>query len=165
MAIVLIILFSSSACQANEAMAWEKLNAEIQRRFPHSRSLTIEDLRQKLASGEPLILIDARAREEYQVSHLKNAIHLTDPKTVLASYGDGRQPVIVYCSVGYRSAKMVDQLARAGMKNVFNLKGSIFEWANSGYPVYNQAGITPFVHPFDEKWGVLLNKNLHRYQP
>jgi rhodanese-related sulfurtransferase len=122
-------------------------------------------LEHKLAVREPLILIDAREQEEYQVSHLENAIRLTDAKEVLTSYGDGRLPVIVYCSVGYRSAKMVDQLVRAGMKNVFNLKGSIFKWANSGNPVYNQAGVTPYVHPYDEKWGILLDKKLHRYQP
>jgi hypothetical protein len=47
------------------------------------------------------------------------------------------------------------------MKRVFNLKGSIFEWANRGNPVVNQHGVTPYVHPYNRRWGQLLNKKYH----
>jgi rhodanese-related sulfurtransferase len=162
---VLLTWVAGGVCQGGEVLTWEKINAEIQRKFPHVGSLTVEALKRRLANQEPLILIDARTETEYRVSHIQHAVHLTDPKAIFETYGNGRLPVMVYCSVGYRSAKLADQLTRAGMKNVFNLKGSIFEWGNKGNPVYNQAGITPYVHPYDEKWGILLNQDLHRYKP
>jgi rhodanese-related sulfurtransferase len=165
LACALVVWVAGGACQGGEAITWDKINAEIKRKFPQVRSLTVEALKLRLANQEPLILIDARTEMEYRVSHIRTAVHLTDPKAIFKKYGDGRLPVMVYCSVGYRSAKLADQLTRAGMKDVFNLKGSIFEWANKGNPVYNQTGATPYVHPYDEKWGILLNPELHRYRP
>ena len=70
--------------------------------------------------------------------------------------------VVVYCSVGYRSAAMVERLMKLGVKNAFNLEGSIFEWANSGKPVVNDQGMTKGVHPYNDYWGQLLKRELHQ---
>jgi hypothetical protein len=64
--------------------------------------------------------------------------------------------------VGWRSADLVTNLRAEGYHNSFNLKGSIFEWANSGQKVYkNNEKETHLVHPFNKKWGVLLEKQYH----
>ena len=47
------------------------------------------------------------------------------------------------------------------MKNVFNLEGSLFKWANEGRPVYRGSERVQEVHPFDEDWGELLDESLH----
>ena len=73
--------------------------------------------------------------------------------------------VVVYCSVGYRSSAIAASLQELGV-SVRNLRRSIFGWANQGLPLENAAGVTLFVHPFDETWGRLLNNNVpQRHKP
>lgn len=69
--------------------------------------------------------------------------------------------IVVYCSVGYRSSRLARQLRTRGVKNVFNLEGSLFKWANEGRPVYRGSERVQEVHPFDEDWGELLDESLH----
>jgi hypothetical protein len=49
--------------------------------------------------------------------------------------------------------------------NVFNLQGSIFQWANEGRPLITNGHAVHVVHPFNERWGVLLNPQLHPNGP
>ena len=65
-------------------------------------------------------------------------------------------PIIVYCSVGYRSEKISEKLLAAGYKNVENLYGGIFEWKNKRNTVVDKNGITNNVHPYSKTWGVWL---------
>lgn len=101
-----------------------------------------------------------RARAEYEVSHLKDA--RPDLESALRAL-DGRArdaPIVVYCSVGVRSSALAEKLIRAGYRNVSNLGGSIFEWANLGYPLVRGGAPTTRVHPYDANWGRLLERRL-----
>lgn len=107
---------------------------------------------------QPLIL-DARSQLEYNVSHLKTAVRI-DPIapdfTALLS-GFNNTPIVVYCSVGYRSAKIVQKLQNQGFHQVFNLSGGIFQWANEGRPIFkDDTSSASFVHPYNAIWGNLL---------
>jgi 3-mercaptopyruvate sulfurtransferase SseA len=62
----------------------------------------------------------------------------------------------VYSSVGYRSARLAHWLANQGYANVRNLSGSIFQWANEDRPVFRNGRPTMEVHPYDRRWGLLL---------
>ena len=68
--------------------------------------------------------------------------------------------VVFYCSVGERSsqmAKKADKLLRErGAHGVYNLRGGIFAWHNATNPLVDAKGITPYVHPYNDKWGELL---------
>ena len=66
--------------------------------------------------------------------------------------------VVVYCSIGYRSAAIVDQLKDAGVDDVYNLEGGLFEWANRDRPVYRGDERVREVHPFNRWWGMLLKR-------
>jgi 3-mercaptopyruvate sulfurtransferase SseA len=70
---------------------------------------------------------------------------------------------VVYCSVGYRSAIVAAQLQALGYSNVLNLRHSIFEWAEKGYPLLNEAGDTNKVHPYNRAWGALIDASYHFY--
>ena len=56
-------------------------------------------------------------------------------------------------------------LIGAGYRNVHDLEGSIFEWANLGYPVYRGASPATKVHPYDKKWGALLDASCRASVP
>ena len=68
--------------------------------------------------------------------------------------------IVVYCSIGYRSARLARELEQQGVEGVLNLEGSIFEWANSGHGVEREGEAVSEVHPYDEDWGRLLDQEL-----
>ncbi|MGF1478987.1 MAG: rhodanese-like domain-containing protein [Cyanophyceae cyanobacterium] len=114
-------------------------------------------------SAQPPLLLDARTAPEYAVSHLPGAqlapAQLQDLST--REGVDPSTPIVVYCSIGYRSAHLAQRLTAMGYENVFNLEGSIFQWANEDRPVYRGGNQVQEVHPFDRSWGTLLNKDLY----
>jgi hypothetical protein len=44
---------------------------------------------------------------------------------------------------------------------VFNLEGSLFQWANEGRPVYRDDVPVQAIHPYDARWGRLLDRRFH----
>jgi rhodanese-related sulfurtransferase len=109
------------------------------------------------------LLIDVRTREEYEVSHLPGAVWAKTSGQIASALrgASDRQPIVLYCSVGVRSSKAAAQLMRSGRTNVFNLKGSIFEWANEDRPLTANGRPAHVVHPYNQRWGVLLDSRLH----
>lgn len=104
---------------------------------------------------DQFILLDTRAYPEYQVSHLKNAhfVGYEDFNVQKLSGLDKSKPVVVYCSIGYRSEKIGEKLRNNGFSKVYNLYGSIFEWINQDYPVYDENdNPVSKVHTYNRKW-------------
>ena len=100
-------------------------------------------------------IFDARERLEYEVSHIPNATFIGYnhfEKDVLKNIAKDR-PIVVYCSIGYRSEKIGEKLQKMGYTKVYNLYGSIFEWVNQGNQVVdNQGLITKKVHTYNRSW-------------
>ncbi|WP_446050306.1 rhodanese-like domain-containing protein [Zobellia laminariae] len=114
-----------------------------------------------LEKTESLILLDAREKKEYDVSHLENAIWVGydtfQLDSVLQKVQNKNSEIVVYCSIGVRSENIGEELEEAGYTNVKNLYGGIFEWKNEGLPVYDSIGnTTEKVHAFNKHWGKLL---------
>ena len=105
-----------------------------------------------------VLLLDARELEEFNVSHLSNAkfVGYKNFNIDSLSYTDKKQPIVVYCSVGYRSEKISEKLISAGFTNVQNLYGGIFEWKNKKLEVFDANGVTNNVHPYSKTWGLWL---------
>ena len=143
---------------------WPALKQSVRERHPSVPQLSTGAVRAWLADSarpQPLLL-DARAPAEYQVSHLRDARLAPDLGAALRLL-EGRArdlPVVVYCSVGVRSSALAEKLLRAGWRNVSNLEGSIFEWANLGYPLFRGTEPASKVHPYDANWGKLLERRL-----
>ena len=101
------------------------------------------------------LVLDARERAEYNVSHLPNAVFIgynNFEKNALANVPKDK-PIVVYCSIGYRSEKIGEKLQKMGFTKVHNLYGSIFEWINQGNEVVDSQGVaTKKVHAFNKSW-------------
>lgn len=107
------------------------------------------------------IRLDARAKKEYDVSHLENAIWVgyDDFDISRISAVNKNEEVIVYCSVGYRSEKITQKLIDAGYTNVSNLYGGIFEWVNQKNTVVDSNNQpTQRIHAYSKTWGVWLSR-------
>ncbi len=137
----------------------------MQWKFSDVQNISTEKLAhwlQQPSKNRP-VLLDVREREEYAVSHLKQARH-TPPNTEIKTLQERYRPetvLVLYCSVGYRSSLLVQRLQKAGFHNVYNLEGSIFQWANEGRELYQNKAKTTKVHPFNRMWGTLLKKRYH----
>lgn len=139
----------------------------ITRKFPTVEWITTEELARWLEESlkpQPVVL-DARTEAEYAVSHLQAAKRIDPHNPDLAASAEVSKdtPIVVYCSVGYRSARIAERLGQAGFSRVYNIEGSIFQWANEGRPVFKDGHPTMLVHPYNKLWGTLL-KSRHRAQ-
>jgi rhodanese-related sulfurtransferase len=141
---------------------WEQVNTTIEQKYPSVKNISIDDLRTSLGHGNSLILIDVRKEDEFAVSHLPSAVNIQ--KAAAVPYPKNT-PIVVYCSVGVRSADFAKQLDELGFTNVLNLRGSIFAWGNKGYPLVRKTTTVNTVHPYNNNWGKLLNQELHMYRP
>ena len=122
----------------------------------------------EINSLDNAIFLDTRKKEEFEVSHLKNAIWVGydnfDEENVTTLISEKETPIIVYCSIGVRSEDIGEKLQKAGYANVTNLYGGIFEWKNQGKAVYNRNAMeTDSVHAYDKQWGKLLKKGIKVY--
>lgn len=105
-------------------------------------------------------VLDAREKEEHQVSHLQNAIWVGHETFNLNSVAklDKNKPVLIYCTVGARSEKIGKILQKEGFTRVYNLYGGIVHWVNEGRPVFANGKPTPKVHTYSKPWSVWLTK-------
>ena len=122
-------------------------------------TLSIPEFKELNKKG--IYLLDTRAKEEFNISHLKHARDVGylwfDMRTVYDIPKDAK--IIMYCAVGNRSTRIAERLIKAGYKNVFVLYGGIFEWVNEGNPVYTQKDIqTSQIHGYTKEWSVWLEK-------
>ena len=157
-------LLPHGVSKSSQALTWSTLKRQIRTEFPKVQHISTEQLTQWMAEAkdsQPLLL-DVRQIEEYEVSHLKGAQRaetLADAQTILTSVPKD-QLIVLYCSVGYRSSALAKALEAEEYTQVYNLEGSLFAWANEGRPVYQGEQPVQHVHPYDNKWGQLLNLDL-----
>lgn len=152
--ILFTMFFGFSKAQMVESTSYNLLLKTL---LSHSvTEISVQDA----AKQSHTILLDAREKNEYLVSHLKDALCVGYDKLDLSSLDkvDKSKLIIVYCSVGYRSEKVAEKLVKMGFKNVKNLYGGIFEWKNQGFEVFNQNGKTNDIHAYSKSWGIWLNK-------
>ena len=148
---------------------WAEAKQLVRRKFPNAPLLTVPELKVWLddtARARP-ILIDVRSRREFDESQLPGARNAETLSAAL-SLLEGRSkdtPIVVYCSVGYRSGAIAEALIQRGYLQTRNLEGSLFEWANSGLPVHQGTRLTSKVHPYNASWGRLLNRELWSIDP
>ena len=140
-----------------KASDMEKIKQLTRTKFPDVKQMSTEGLARLLTNSPPPLLVDVRSDDEFRVSHLRNAVHTESVAEVMQLTGAASsRPVVVYCAVGYRSSSFARKLQHAGLTNVWNLEGSIFQWVNEGREVYRAEKRVQEVHPYDRKWGQLL---------
>ena len=142
-------------------VSWWLIKLLIRLQFPTVKQLSTTDLAGWLADEktQPLLL-DARTLEEYRVSHLCNAVLVPQNLLDFTKEVEHSTPIVVYCSVGYRSSAIASRLNTLGYDRVFNLSGSIFQWVNENRSVYRDGELVNTVHPYQKFWQHLLNSGV-----
>jgi rhodanese-related sulfurtransferase len=159
----MILIISLSAF--GQKVESRKYGRMLNRRLP--KNVPSVEVKEVDTTNEAIVFVDAREREEFNVSHIKNAYFVGYKELNLQEVLNlpKSTEIIVYCSVGYRSGKVTKRLVKEGFVNVKNLYGGLFEWSNQQMPLVDSNGdSTKKIHPFNEKWGRWITHGEKAYQ-
>jgi rhodanese-related sulfurtransferase len=161
-AILGLAVIAALGCQPSRPPSWEEIDARIARDHPGLARIDGPSLAAWLGdpSRESPALVDTRSPDEIAVSRLPGAITADAAERL-----DHRRPVVTYCSVGVRSSAFADRLRQEGFAEVSDLRGGIFAWANAGRPLERDGAPVRAVHPYDARWGRLLDPDLRASSP
>lgn len=91
---------------------------------------TVDEIKQRIDSGESLCLLDVRQPEEFQICRLPGSILMPLSELPARLHElDPEREIIVYCHHGIRSAKAAAFLRQSGFPHARNLRGGIDEWS------------------------------------
>ncbi len=152
---IISLLFGSCSAQIPTDRA-HCANAEFDAKVSSMLSFSVPTISVAQLKNTPnTFLIDARSEKEFTVSHIQGAHFLDYDHPDYSSFNNlpKNAPIVVYCSIGYRSEKVAKKLQQKGFSNVKNLFGSIFEWVNEGNEVVDASGKNVNrVHTYNSKW-------------
>lgn len=92
------------------------------------KTISVAELKAKLAANEDFLLLDVRQPEEYAESNLDGLLIPLAELPQRVSELDPHKQTIVHCKAGGRSAKAVEYLESQGFVDVYNLTGGILAW-------------------------------------
>ncbi len=167
-ALIKAVLMSVSGAWASLAFAsgelpLQRFAAAVEAAYPATPTLTVQSF---TARGDraSMLVVDARLPAERAVSQIPGAISSEQLRERLnesaASLADGGQPrvrptVLVYCTIGMRSAELTRELRSEGI-TAFNLSGGVLAWAEAGQPFVDGNGDpTRKVHVYGRLWNYL----------
>lgn len=129
-----------------------RMYQELRPAFADVPEIDAPTLAERLKQGE-VVLVDVREDAERQVSTLPGAISKADYEARRAELA-GR-PVVVYCTIGYRSGLYATELASQGV-DVANFAGSVLAWTFIDGPFVDPTGApTRRVHVYGRSWNLV----------
>lgn len=89
-----------------------------------------QQLSERLAAGERIVLLDVREADEVALAHLPGALHIPMGEVPSRLHElDADQEIAVFCHHGIRSANVVQFLVQRDFARVVNLRGGIDAWS------------------------------------
>lgn len=138
------------------------LSCPMRALHPGVRWLTTDALSAMLLEPDAPVLLDARSADEFDVSHIRGARRI-DPEGPFTDLVASERPIVVYCSVGWRSALAIEAMPPERAAHVLNLDGGLFAWANEGRELVRGERRVRDVHPYDRFWALFLAEHLRAY--
>ncbi len=103
------------------------------------RFVAAEQVRDALAAGSRMVLLDARAMSDWQRAHIPGAVpvpYYAEPDTFAHDLPRDGTWIIVYCACPHAaSGVVVDSLRRLGFRNTAIIDEGVIVWAQRGYPL------------------------------
>jgi rhodanese-related sulfurtransferase len=102
------------------------------------REMSVDELRQKRAAGDPFVLVDVREDNEWAAAHAAGAVHIGKgviERDIESKVPDEDAEVVLYCGGGFRSALAADALQKMGYRKVWSLAGGWRAYTEAGLPV------------------------------
>lgn len=93
--------------------------------------ITVDDLKSRIASGNPPLLLDVREPWEYQAAHLPDTMLMPMNEVPSRAFNelDEEQPIAVLCHHGARSLSVANWLRQQGFTKAQSVAGGIDLWS------------------------------------
>jgi phage shock protein E len=94
------------------------------------RKITPEEAKVRMDSGDEVLILDVRTREEYDEGHIPGAVLLPNEeigREAPALLPDKGAEILIYCRSGRRSAEAANKLVALGYTGVYDF-GGIIDW-------------------------------------
>ena len=100
------------------------------------RTVSREELREKLTRGDDVKLIMALNRWAFDAKHIPGSLHFDTPDALYKAVGPDDE-VVVYCSHVdcLASVALYRELVRRGYRNVRRYAGGLLDWEDAGLPL------------------------------
>ncbi len=120
--------------QTQQAKTWQDFVADAKNRI---REISQDELRQWVADGKPMAIIDVREPNDHSHSRIEGSMNI--PRGVIEleiedTVHDRNKTVVTYCGGGGRSALAADVLQQMGYTDVYSLRGGYKLWNEKPYP-------------------------------
>jgi molybdopterin/thiamine biosynthesis adenylyltransferase/rhodanese-related sulfurtransferase len=109
------------------------------------KEVSLDELKRRLETKEPMVLVDVREKEEYRAGFIPGAISV--PRGFLEMQIEQRVPdknarVVAYCAGGTRSALAAKTLAELGYTHVETANPGFVRWKDLRYPMETPPELT-----------------------
>jgi rhodanese-related sulfurtransferase len=94
---------------------------------------TPEEVKRKLESGEPMLLLDVREGWEYDTARIDGSKLMPMGDVPMRAHQelDPEEHIVVICHHGVRSANVANWLRQQGFENAQSMRGGIDLWSRS----------------------------------
>lgn len=104
------------------------------------QTMSASDVRDRLARGEPGVLIDVRTPVEFREVHAAGAVNvpldvISGERVQQVAGGIAQTPVYLLCRTGNRAKTACARLGSGGMPNAVVVDGGTEAWVAAGLPV------------------------------
>lgn len=100
-------------------------------RFVQTKEISVEQLKDRLAAGDA-VMLDVRRATEFAEGHIPGAVNINHVRLALhLDRVPDDKPIYVNCRSGVRSARATALLERAG-RDVTNIAGGFLAWERAG---------------------------------
>ncbi len=117
------------------ATTYTDLIADIRRQI---RTVSLEEIKQRLETKAPMVLVDVREKDEWRAGYIPGAVHVARgflEIQIEQRVPDKSAPIVLYCAGGTRSALAAKSLAELGYTNVESATLGFVRWKDLGYPM------------------------------
>ena len=85
-----------------------------------------------------VVAVDIRTKREYDQGHIPGVLSIdffSDDFLIQMKQLEMKDPVIIHCAVGGRSAKVAKMLHETGFSMIYDYKGGFSDWKSKGLEV------------------------------
>ena len=100
--------------------------------------LTPDEVAMRLSSEPDLLMFDVREDHEVLSGRCEGAAHLGRgilERDIAKTVTRKDQPMVLYCSGGFRSILAAESLSRMGYTRVYSMAGGMRRWRAEGRPI------------------------------
>jgi len=136
--------------ESKKAETIESLFADIEKKYRDAPYLSVKDVLD-IKNQVTVIFVDVRSKKERKVSMIPGA--LTKREFEKRKKYMTLLTIVVYCTIGDRSAKYTEKLNKKEFQ-AFNLKGGILAWTHAHQGLEDEFGPTNKLHVYGEQWNL-----------